>query len=175
MPRREKEEEEDDRVTKEPSSRKIDETTIDETSPPKTLGVVSSKGRKRSRDRTNDEIESTRQTAYVLGYAAGMNYAENVRRSHEPDRLTASRAAKRRRKKYRPALPERVLKLLPTETRLRRQLDELKKLPPQSDYVRRRRKMLTRALELLRECIDTKKPCDDELTKLLENLSISTT
>ena len=124
----------------------------------------SKKGKKRSRS----DDENVR-IAYTLGFAAATHNQHN----QHHDLIKPSSPSRRVKKRMRMEDKEKIVNLLPTETRLRARLKELDKLPKHSRYAIQRRKMLTRALELVQSCKDEKdKSPPEELLKLLSELSI---
>ena len=127
----------------------------------------SKKGKKRSRS----DDENVR-IAYTLGFAAATHNQHNQHNQHH-DLIKPSSPSRRVKKRMRMEDKEKIVNLLPTETRLRARLKELDKLPKHSRYAIQRRKMLTRALELVQSCKDEKdKSPPEELLKLLSELSI---
>ena len=117
------------------------------------------KKRSRSEDTSADD---NIKIAYTLGFAAAQS----------KECLKPSSPSRRVKKRMRVHHAETILSLLPTETRLRERIRELDKLPKHSKYVIQRRKMLTRALELVQSCNVKEKTPSQELLGLLSKLSL---
>lgn len=122
---------------------------------------------KKKRSRSEDtSADDNIKIAYTLGFAA----AQSINQSKEC--LKPSSPSRRVKKRMRVHHAETILSLLPTETRLRERIRELDKLPKYSKYVIQRRKMLTRALELVQSCNVKEKTPSQELLGLLSKLSL---
>jgi len=137
--------------------------TIEDSTEEKTIDTTTSPSRRQNKRKRASPTTENLQIAYTLGFASGsMTSEENLKPSSPSNRVT-----KRMRKED----AVKIVNLLPTETRLRAQIKDLEKLPKHSRYAIQRRKMLTRALELVKTCKDKSSP-SEELLSLLSKLSL---
>ena len=161
----------DENVRIDSAERRRSMSIINTESDEKTMSVSSSKdvsSSKKGKKRSRSDDENVR-IAYTLGFAAATHNQHN----QHHDLIKPSSPSRRVKKRMRMEDKEKIVNLLPTETRLRARLKELDKLPKHSRYAIQRRKMLTRALELVQSCKDEKdKSPPEELLKLLSELSI---